>query len=135
MDYGYHAGSLLYRGNFVATGKEAAIDLSVQGGPLNEGATYAERKGYHLPGGQLTRFPKKSPFQELPANGVGYYATRLDLNIPPGYDVPLSFVFKKCMLDGSLANFRVVLYVNGWQFGKYLNNIGPQTRFPVPEDI
>jgi beta-galactosidase len=27
------------------------------------------------------------------------------------------------------------LYVNGYQYGKYVNNIGPQTSFPVPEGI
>jgi hypothetical protein len=27
------------------------------------------------------------------------------------------------------------LFVNGYQFGKYINHIGPQTSFPVPEGI
>lgn len=29
----------------------------------------------------------------------------------------------------------MLLYVNGWQFGKYISNLGPQTSFPVPEGI
>lgn len=32
-------------------------------------------------------------------------------------------------------NSRVLLYVNGWQFGKYVSNLGPQTSFPVPEGV
>lgn len=35
----------------------------------------------------------------------------------------------------TVSNFRCQLYVNGYQFGKYVNNIGPQTAFPVPEGI
>lgn len=27
------------------------------------------------------------------------------------------------------------LYVNGWQFGKRIANLGPQTLFPVPTGI
>jgi hypothetical protein len=35
----------------------------------------------------------------------------------------------------AVSSYRIQLYVNGWQFGKYVSNIGPQTRFPVPEGI
>ena len=27
------------------------------------------------------------------------------------------------------------MWVNGYQFGKYVSNLGPQTLFPVPEGI
>ena len=32
-----------------------------------------------------------------------------------------------------VADYRVQLWVNGYMFGKYVNNIGPQTSFPVPQ--
>jgi hypothetical protein len=28
-----------------------------------------------------------------------------------------------------------LLFVNGFQYGKYIQNLGPQTEFPVPEGI
>lgn len=31
--------------------------------------------------------------------------------------------------------YRAQLFVNGYQYGKYVNHIGPQTSFPVPEGI
>lgn len=34
-----------------------------------------------------------------------------------------------------ISSYRIQIYVNGWQFGKYVSNIGPQTKFPVPEGI
>lgn len=42
----------------------------------------------------------------------------------------MSFVFGNSSL---VSHYRTQLYVNGWQFGKYANAIGPQTRFPVRE--
>ncbi|TFK68585.1 hypothetical protein BDN72DRAFT_949374 [Pluteus cervinus] len=30
---------------------------------------------------------------------------------------------------------RVLIYVNGWQFGKFVSTHGPQTSFPIPEGI
>ncbi|KAL4748029.1 hypothetical protein BDW72DRAFT_205968 [Aspergillus terricola var. indicus] len=102
-------------------------------GPLNEGATFPERHGYHLPHAPLSQFEERSPFEEVLPMSVGFYATTFNLSLPAGYDVPLSITFKN--ETAAPAKFRAVFYVNGWQFGKYVNNIGPQTRFPVPEGI
>ncbi|UKZ81132.1 hypothetical protein TrVFT333_008902 [Trichoderma virens FT-333] len=58
---------------------------------------------------------------------------KLPLDIPADkYDVPLSFVFDNTT---STAPYRALLYVNGFQYGKYVSSIGPQTEFPVPEGI
>ncbi|PQE06986.1 beta-galactosidase protein [Rutstroemia sp. NJR-2017a BBW] len=109
----------------------------VSRGPLNEGALYAERQGFHLPGAPIEEWEIRSPFQGVDAPGVGFFATTFDLHIPLGYDIPISVVFSNTSIANSSApaKFRSQLFVNGWQFGKYINNIGPQTRFPVPEGI
>ena len=141
-------------------------------GPLNEGGFYAERQGWHLPGAPVDSFATASPLDGFGAAGVGFYATSFDLDIPSGYDIPLSFVFangttnataisaarrKQVPGNGTADGFdyRAVLYVNGYQFGKYgpppfpspslphpryltknaVHNIGPQDAFPVPEGI
>ncbi|GKZ29849.1 hypothetical protein AbraIFM66950_006710 [Aspergillus brasiliensis] len=124
-------------GNF---GGEHYADLTR--GPLNEGAFFAERKGYHLPGAPMEEWSERSPFVGLPEDarpGVGFFATKFDLAIPDGYDVPISVVFGNSTRvggDGSgPARFRSELFVNGWQFGKYVNHIGPQLSYPVPEGI
>ncbi|GAQ42660.1 hypothetical protein AtubIFM55763_008264 [Aspergillus tubingensis] len=142
LDYTLHgrddksAISWKLTGNF---GGEHYADLTR--GPLNEGAFFAERKGYHLPGAPVEKWTKRSPFEGLPedeAPGVGFFATTFDLNVPDGYDVPIGVVFENSTTvgDGSEpARFRSELFVNGWQFGKYVNHIGPQSSFPVPEGI
>ncbi|KAI1355609.1 glycoside hydrolase family 35 protein [Xylaria sp. FL0043] len=105
-------------------------------GPLNEGATWAERQGYHLPAPPSQEWEMASPIRDgLDAAGVAFYATSFDLDIPAGYDVPLSFVFENSTTAASAANYRVQLFVNGWQFGEYINNLGPQANFPVPEGV
>ncbi|GAW27353.1 putative glycoside hydrolase family 35 protein [Rosellinia necatrix] len=104
-------------------------------GPLNEGGTWAERQGYHLPAPPTRGWERASPIADgLDAAGLAFYATSFDLDIPSGYDVPLSFVFANTTTT-TAANYRVQLFVNGWQFGEYINNLGPQTSFPVPEGI
>ncbi|KAJ5925341.1 beta-galactosidase [Penicillium verhagenii] len=105
-------------------------------GPFNEGGAYAERQGYHLPGAPVNEWKSQSPFIEITQPSVGFWATSFDLDLPAGYDIPLSVQFTNSTAkDSSVAKFRSELFVNGWQFGKYVNNIGPQTRFPVPEGI
>ncbi|KAI1122846.1 glycoside hydrolase family 35 protein [Nemania abortiva] len=103
-------------------------------GPLNEGGMWAERQGYHLPAPPSSGWKKASPIKDgVGAAGVEFYAASFGLNMPAGYDIPLSFVFANS--TGTPANYRVQLYVNGWQFGKYINNLGPQTSYPVPEGV
>lgn len=105
-------------------------------GPLNEGGLWAERQAYHLPAPPSESWEAASPFDGLSAAGVNLYSTSFELNIPSGWDVPLSFVFGNSTGDdGEPDDLRVQLYVNGWQFGKYINNLGPQTKFPVPEGV
>ncbi|KAI1326000.1 glycoside hydrolase family 35 protein [Xylariaceae sp. FL0255] len=102
-------------------------------GPLNEGGMWAERHGYHLPSAPTAGWSTASPIADgVSTVGVSMFAAKFDLNIPAGYDVPLSFVFTNTT---NVENFRVQLYVNGWQFGEYINNLGPQTNFPVPEGV
>lgn len=105
-------------------------------GPLNEGGLFAERQGYHLPAPPSDNWAIGSPLDGLGAAGVNLYSTSFDLDIPSGWDVPLSFVFGNSTGDdGEPEDLRVQLYVNGWQFGKYINSLGPQTKFPVPEGV
>lgn len=108
-------------------------------GPLNEGGLYAERQGYHLPGAPISSWKesKTGPMEGIDKPGVAFYATTFNLNLPQGYDIPLSFSFRNSSTNTSETTpaYRCQLYVNGYQFGKYVYNVGPQDVFPVPEGI
>lgn len=104
-------------------------------GPLIEGGLFAERQGYHLPAPPTHKWTSLSPLEGTKSAGIAFYTTSFDLNLPTGYDIPLAFNFGNTTMDGSTANYQAQLFVNGFQFGKYINNIGPQLSFPVPQGI
>ncbi|KAK2608465.1 hypothetical protein QQS21_003035 [Conoideocrella luteorostrata] len=102
-------------------------------GPLNEGGLFIERQGYHYPAPPVDSFSKGSPYDGVDRAGIRYYTAKLPLDLPTDqYDIPLSFEFDNGTHYG---DYRALLYVNGYQFGKYITNIGPQTEYPVPEGI
>lgn len=103
-------------------------------GPLNEGGLYAERHGFHQPEPPSTNWQSSSPLDGLSQAGIGFYSAKFDLDIPRKWDVPVYFNFGNSTTASPTA-YRAQLYVNGYQYGKYVSNIGPQTSFPVPEGI
>ena len=32
-------------------------------------------------------------------------------------------------------NYRALIFVNGWQIGRYVNDVGPQHSFPIPNGV
>ncbi|KAF2461720.1 glycoside hydrolase superfamily [Lineolata rhizophorae] len=101
-------------------------------GPLNEGGLYAERQGFHQPGVDMSSWESGSPLEGAAEPGVRFYSATFDLDIPSDLDSPIAFSFTNSTTP---ANYRCLLFVNGWQFGKYASNLGPQKRFPIPEGI
>lgn len=96
---------------------------------LNEGGLHAEVQGWHLPGFDASPWPRIE--DESPKARVVFYRTSFTLDTPEKTDIGLNFVLKQM---GS-KRFRAQLYVNGWQVGKYINNLGPQTKYPVHTGI
>ncbi|KJA23488.1 glycoside hydrolase family 35 protein [Hypholoma sublateritium FD-334 SS-4] len=103
-------------------------------GYLNEGGLYAERVGAHLPGFPDTNWASGTPLTGGGVHGAGvnFFRTTFDLNIPNGVDMPVRLSITPSAIT---SNFRVQIYLNGWQVGKYINNIGPQTLFVLPAGI
>ncbi|KAF5362341.1 hypothetical protein D9756_002224 [Leucocoprinus leucothites] len=102
-------------------------------GYLNEGGLYAERIGAHLPGFPDNAWASASPITNGVAGaGINFYRTTFDLNIPDGVDMPIRLSLTPSDVS---SNFRAQIYLNGWQVGKYINNIGPQTLYVLPAGI
>ncbi|EED22288.1 beta-galactosidase, putative [Talaromyces stipitatus ATCC 10500] len=110
-------------------GGEDYVDLAR--GPLNEGGLYAERQGWHQPSPPSSDWKTSSPLEGISQARVGFYSTSFTLDLPEGYDIPLYFAFG----DSSGSLYRAQLYVNGYQYGTYVPQLGPQTEFPVPQGI
>ena len=104
-------------------------------GPLNEGGLYAERQGFTQPNPPSNNWVLSSPETGIDRAGVAFYSTSFSLNLPQGYDIPLTFNFGNTTIDETAADYRALLWVNGYQFGKYVNNLGPQSSFVVPQGM
>ncbi|CAK5268305.1 unnamed protein product [Mycena citricolor] len=103
-------------------------------GYLNEGGLYAERIGAHLPGFPDSSWAAGSLLTGLTTAGVNFYRTSFDFPVPNGVDAPIRLsVIRSSVVPP--ANFRLQIYLNGWQVGKYVNSIGPQTDFVLPAGI
>jgi hypothetical protein len=101
-------------------------------GPMNEGGLYGERLGWHLPGFDTSSWGDASPVTDgVKGAGVRWFTTTFSLNIDEDLDVPLGIEL------GAPSNTiaRVLIFINGYQYGKFLPHIGPQTRFPIPPGI
>lgn len=121
-----------------AGGADGAAHLDPVRGPMNEGGLHAERLGWFLPGFDPSTSPafsppstNNTPTSGLDRAGVRFYTTTFHLNLDSDLDVPLGIALSAP--TGTVA--RVALWVNGYQYGKYVPHIGPQTRFPVPPGV
>jgi hypothetical protein len=100
-------------------------------GPLSTGGLYGERAGWSLPGYPDDDWNEVSLPTTDTRPGVSWYRTDVDLDLPHGQDTSLGLTFT----DDPSRKYRATVFVNGWQVGNYVNYLGPQTTFPVPDGI
>ncbi|KAG0652405.1 putative beta-galactosidase C [Hyphodiscus hymeniophilus] len=102
-------------------------------GPMNEGGLYGERLGWPLPSfdPQSPQFSESTPLEGLKSSGIEFYISTFHLNIDSDLDVPLGIELGAPA--GTVA--RIMIWINGYQYGKFEPHIGPQTRFPIPPGV
>ncbi|KDN44533.1 glycoside hydrolase family 35 protein [Tilletiaria anomala UBC 951] len=98
---------------------------------INEGGLYGEVQGWHLPGFDDSKWECSSPQQGIKGAGVAFYRTTFNLNMPTDHDIPISVHFS----EDKGTDYRALLYVNGWQFGRRFTRYGPQTAFVIPPGV
>ena len=100
-------------------------------GPYNLGGLAGERAGWTDGlGDQRDWSPASLPAADNEA-GVTWYRTSVRLDLPKDQDTSLGLEIK----DPSGRHYRATIFVNGWQMGNYVSDLGPQTRFPVPSGV
>ena len=103
-------------------------------GPLNEGGLFVERQGAHLPGFPITSTgwitsSSSTPYTGISTAGIRAYRTTFDLSLPTNVDIPIALKFTRT----PSSSYRSVVYINGWQFGRFNSKDGPQEIFPVSD--
>jgi beta-galactosidase len=100
-------------------------------GPYNEGGLFGEREGWPAADGQDPQWTAAT----LPATGstpgVKWYRTDVTLALPKDQDTSVGIQIK----DPPNRHYRAMLYVNGWQMGNYVSDMGPQHSFPIPNGV
>ncbi|KAI8222604.1 putative beta-galactosidase B [Colletotrichum sp. SAR 10_86] len=114
-------------------------------GPINEGGLYAERVGAALPGFPDEDWETLSSSNEtlsVPDAGIKVFRTVVPLDVPAGLDVSISFRLTASSNDtfaptqeGYSNQLRALLFVNGYQYGRFNPYIGNQIHYPVPTGI
>ncbi|KAI0002851.1 beta-galactosidase B [Xylariaceae sp. FL0662B] len=113
-------------------------------GPLNEGGLHAERVGMHLSGYPDTEWeplPPESRTLSVEGAGVRVFRTVVPLSVPGGIDVSIYFRLTApsnttfASETGKTNQLRALLFVNGYQYGRFNPYIGNQIDFPVPPGI
>ena len=100
-------------------------------GPMNNGGLYGERTGWHLAGFPDTGWQTVTTPHSSRTPGVVWYRTDVTLNMPAGQDTSLGIR----IADPATKQYRAEIFVNGWNMGRYINNVGPQHSFPIPNGI
>ena len=100
-------------------------------GPMNNGGLYGERAGWYLPGFPDGRWAATTLPARQSTPGVTWYRTTFSLRLPHGQDTSLALH----IADDPARHYRAQIFVNGWLVGRYINDLGPQTTFPVPNGI
>jgi Beta-galactosidase jelly roll domain/Beta-galactosidase, domain 3 len=100
-------------------------------GALNNGGLYGERSGWYLPGFPDRRWAEVSLPNSDPRPGVAWYRATFRLEVPRGVDASLGLTIS----DDSSKSYRAQIFLNGWNIGQYINNVGPQHTFVLPAGI
>ncbi|MFC6704559.1 glycoside hydrolase family 35 protein [Flexivirga alba] len=98
-------------------------------GLYNTGGLYGERLGWYLPGAPDASWPQSNSLKST-RPGVTFYRTQVKVPAPQGEDASWSLRFNDA--SGKSDRYRALLYVNGWNTGQYVHNIGPQQQFVIP---
>lgn len=98
-------------------------------GLYNNGGLYGERQGWHLPGAPDSQWAAADSLKST-RPGVRWYRTTAGLDLAKGADTPLALRINDDAGKGD--RYRVQIFVNGWNTGQYVHNIGPQKEFVIP---
>jgi beta-galactosidase GanA len=100
-------------------------------GPMNTGGQYGERSGWYLPDFPDARWAllDQTPVADPP--GITWHRTTFDLHVPSDQDAAVALHID----DTNNRNYRALIYLNGWLVGRYINDIGPENTFVLPNGI
>ena len=104
-------------------------------GPENDGGLFGERHGWYLPGYPDADWPAATVPAASAMSGTAWYRTTFSLHIPRADDASLGLTIGDPSSPRSAANYRALVFVNGWNMGQYIADVGPQHTFVIPNGV
>ncbi|HET7799024.1 MAG TPA: beta-galactosidase [Humibacillus xanthopallidus] len=104
-------------------------------GVVNAGGQYGERHGWTLPGYDASAWPTASVPATAPSPGTTWYRSTFALDLPTQDDASLGITIGDPSVPRSGGAYRALVFVNGWNVGQYVADVGPQHTFVVPNGI
>ena len=104
-------------------------------GVENNGGLFGERHGWYLPGYPDSDWTTTTVPASTAMSGTSWYRTTFNLNIPTVDDASLGLTIGDPSTPQSSANYRALIFVNGWNMGQYIANVGPQHTFVIPNGV
>ncbi|HET8980271.1 MAG TPA: beta-galactosidase [Solirubrobacteraceae bacterium] len=114
-------------------GGESIVDPAR--GIENNGGLYGERHGWYLPGYPDGDWTPTTVPASTAMSGTSWYRTTFDLHIPRVDDGSLGLTIGDPSTPQSSANYRALIFVNGWNMGQYVADVGPQHTFVIPSGV
>jgi beta-galactosidase GanA len=104
-------------------------------GATNNGGLYGERTGWHLPGYPDRGWQTRSVPDDTARAGTSWYRTTFDLRVPSSDDASIGLTIGDPSVPRSGGHYRVLIFLNGWNMGQYIADVGPQHTFVLPTGI
>ncbi len=104
-------------------------------GVENNGGLYGERHGWYLPGYPDGNWTTTTVPANTAMSGTAWYRTAFSLHIPRVDDASLGLTIGDPSTPQSAANYRALIFVNGWNMGQYIADVGPQHTFVIPNGV
>jgi hypothetical protein len=104
-------------------------------GPLNNGGLYGERNGWYLPGYADRAWSVRPVPDTLARPGTAWYRTTFQLRVPRGEDATIGLTIGDPAVPRSGGRYRVLIFLNGWNMGQYIADVGPQHTFVLPDGV
>ena len=104
-------------------------------GPENNGGLFGERHGWYLPGYPDGDWTQTTVPATSAMSGTAWYRTTFRLNIPRPDDASLGLTIGDPSSPRSAADYRALIFVNGWNMGQYIADVGPQHTFVIPNGV
>ncbi|WP_146233398.1 beta-galactosidase [Arthrobacter psychrolactophilus] len=112
--------------------KDKAAPVDTDRTMYNTGGLYGERAGWYLPDYPDAQWADTTSLKPAKA-GVSWYRSTFDLAVPAGTDTAVALQINDAKFDNGRQSYaRAVIYINGWNTGTWVGNVGPQSRFTIP---